>query len=321
MNPSEDSDLPVLVIGATGKQGGAATRELLAAGIPVRALVRNPDTRGARELAELGATLVVGDLYDKDSLIAPCTGVRAVFAIFAPDMANLSGDNEKVHSENLVSAAASAGVPHFIHSSVSGAGDYHRNAPGWKEGRWSTPPSPGATPISEYWEAKATVVELIKAAGFPRWTIIYPSTFMEMFVRPSFYYEDSTGDRMRAALTPEVMVSLVAVKDIGRAVAAAVADPERFANVDLELAGAYVSMEELAATLGAAWDAPITPPNLTAEQALEAGLVPPLVNAGEWIRIVGAPARPEHAAAYGIPTTSLQEWAESDPKSAFVARD
>lgn len=318
---TSESERPVLVIGATGKQGGAAARELLTAGVPVRALVRDPKSRNAREIAELGATLVVGDLYDKDSLVAPCTGVRAVFGVFAPDMADLAGDNERVHSENLIAVAAAAGVPHFIHSSVSGAGEHHRNAPGWKEGRWSTPAAPGVPPISDYWEAKAKVVELVKASGFPRWTIIYPATFMEMFVRPSFYYEDMTGDRMRAALTPDVPISLVAVRDIGRAVASAVLDPEKFANVDVELAGSYVTMAELAGTLADAWDAPITPPDMTADQALAAGMVPPLVNAGEWIRIVGSPARPEHAAAYGIPTTSLEEWARSTPRSAIDVRD
>lgn len=32
---------PVLVTGATGRQGGATARALLAAGVPVRALVRD----------------------------------------------------------------------------------------------------------------------------------------------------------------------------------------------------------------------------------------------------------------------------------------
>ncbi|GAA3353001.1 NmrA family NAD(P)-binding protein [Saccharopolyspora gregorii] len=35
---------PVLVSGATGRQGGATARALLAAGVPVRALVRDPET-------------------------------------------------------------------------------------------------------------------------------------------------------------------------------------------------------------------------------------------------------------------------------------
>lgn len=38
---------PVLVTGATGGQGGASARALLAAGIPVRALVRDPHTQRA----------------------------------------------------------------------------------------------------------------------------------------------------------------------------------------------------------------------------------------------------------------------------------
>ncbi|MFB9840277.1 NmrA family NAD(P)-binding protein, partial [Actinoallomurus acaciae] len=36
-----DSDHPILVTGATGKQGGATVRRLLAGGWPVRALVRD----------------------------------------------------------------------------------------------------------------------------------------------------------------------------------------------------------------------------------------------------------------------------------------
>lgn len=39
---------PVLVTGATGKQGGATARALLAADVPVRALVRDPATDRAR---------------------------------------------------------------------------------------------------------------------------------------------------------------------------------------------------------------------------------------------------------------------------------
>jgi len=39
---------PALVVGATGQQGGASARALLAAGIPVRALVRDPSAERAR---------------------------------------------------------------------------------------------------------------------------------------------------------------------------------------------------------------------------------------------------------------------------------
>src|SRR5262249_220846 len=49
---------PVLVTGATGRQGGAVARSLLARGIPVRALSRNPDKPACRALAQAGAEVV-----------------------------------------------------------------------------------------------------------------------------------------------------------------------------------------------------------------------------------------------------------------------
>jgi uncharacterized protein YbjT (DUF2867 family) len=70
---------PVLVIGATGRQGGATARALRAAGVPVRALVRDPDTDAAKAVEALGAELVTGDLHDRDSVI------RAAAAFAMPE--------------------------------------------------------------------------------------------------------------------------------------------------------------------------------------------------------------------------------------------
>ena len=59
---STRSRRPIAVVGATGLQGGATARALLGAKVPVRALVRRPDSDAARALAELGADLVAADL-------------------------------------------------------------------------------------------------------------------------------------------------------------------------------------------------------------------------------------------------------------------
>ncbi len=50
----------ILVIGATGQQGGAAARHLLNAGWKVRALVRDPEKDAAQALEKQGAELVQG---------------------------------------------------------------------------------------------------------------------------------------------------------------------------------------------------------------------------------------------------------------------
>src|SRR6476469_8217570 len=48
----------IVVTGATGKQGGATARELLAKGHRVRAMTRKPDSPAAWEIAKLGAEVV-----------------------------------------------------------------------------------------------------------------------------------------------------------------------------------------------------------------------------------------------------------------------
>ena len=53
---------PVAVVGATGAQGGAVTRNLLARDLPVRALARDRSTENARALQAAGANVVAADL-------------------------------------------------------------------------------------------------------------------------------------------------------------------------------------------------------------------------------------------------------------------
>ncbi|WP_236791820.1 NmrA family NAD(P)-binding protein [Amycolatopsis sp. GM8] len=312
----QGNDAPVLVVGATGKQGGSTARALLAAGIPVRALVRDPGSERAKALVELGASLAVGDLYDADSLVQPCTGVRAVFSALTPDMMNPAADAERVHARNLIPAAVTAGVPHFVQTSVSGAGG-HTSAPGWDEGRWHRSYHEAVAPISEYWESKEDVNDLVRKAGFLAWTILYPSTFMEMFLRPSVYFEDRTSNRLMAAVNPDSVYALVAVEDIGRAAAAAIADPERFNGVQLELAGDVLTFDEIAAALSRAWDEEILPPELpmSPEQALAKGMVAPIVQASEWNRDVPPTARREHLEKFGITPLDLETWARKTRES------
>lgn len=84
MSNARDGSSPVLVTGATGKQGGAAARHLLAASFGVRALTRNPEEHKARARADRGAEVVRGDLNDPDSLGLALEGVYGVFSVQNP---------------------------------------------------------------------------------------------------------------------------------------------------------------------------------------------------------------------------------------------
>src|SRR5437868_9798513 len=69
----------VLVTGATGQQGGAVARVLLARGHRVMALTRKPDSDAARRLASAGADIVTGDLGDAASVRKAAGDVDTMF--------------------------------------------------------------------------------------------------------------------------------------------------------------------------------------------------------------------------------------------------
>ena len=286
---------PVLVTGATGKQGSAVARALLSEGTPVRALVRDPQSARASAIEALGATLIAGDLNDKDSLIAAASGARAVFSIQTPDLADPGSDSEMLHGKNLVEAAQAADVTQFVHSSVSGAGEFHRNAPGWKEGRWNR----------HFWESKAYTQELVRNAGFTYWTLIKPCYFMENFMRPSAI----VANRLESVIAPSTVMALVAVRDIAGAAAAALSDPTKFNKVELELASDLLTMPEIAAILSEVLGTEIEAHSLSLEEALDAGLPAAAVNSQQRYNEVDNSALPEYAHELGLTTTSFRTWA------------
>jgi uncharacterized protein YbjT (DUF2867 family) len=293
---------PVLVTGATGKQGGATARALLAAGVPVRALDRNPATDAAKAVETLGAELVTGDLDDRGSLVGAADGARAVFSVQMPPFRAGAFDfaGELAQGVNLIEAALAAGVPQFVHSSVSGAGR-HTEAPGWAEGRWAS--------MEPTYAAKVGIEDRVREAGFAHWTLIKPGFFMDnLHPAAEYLFPRGVEGGLVTVLRPETRLSLVAVDDIGAAAAAAVADPQRFDRVELELASDYLTMTEIAKTLSEALGTELAAPDMTEEEAIAAGMPVWAGTSHELMNVAGQPARPEYARALGIPLTTFEEW-------------
>ncbi|MEU9883521.1 NmrA/HSCARG family protein [Streptomyces phaeochromogenes] len=294
---------PVLVTGATGKQGGATVRALRAADVPVRALVRDRTTDRAKAIEAIGAELVTGDLHDRDSVVRAAEGARAVFSVQMPAMTTEGFDfeGEVAQGVNLIEGAKAAGVPQFVHTSVTGAGQ-HIETPGWAEGRWaSMEPTLGA---------KSAIQDRVRAAGFPHWTLLKPGFFMEnLLPSMAFLFPRGVEGGLVSVLNPETRLSLVSVDDIGRAAATAITAPERFDRVELELASDYLSMTEIAEALSRALGTQLSAPDMTEEEALTAGM--PAMGANhEWLNVAGQPGRPQYARDLGIPLTSFEEWAQ-----------
>jgi uncharacterized protein YbjT (DUF2867 family) len=284
-----------LVTAATGQQGGATARALLADGRTTRVLVRDPDSAAAKALAAAGAEMVVGDLDDPASLRAACTGARAVFSMQSPvwGATGMDSETERGRGSNLVEAALASGVETFVHSSVSGVG-HHREVAGWAEGEWSA--------FEDYWENKLFTCDLVRNAGFQSFTLVLPSTFMnhQMFDPANF-----VENRLLTVIAADKLIPLIAVEDIGKASAAAMTDPDRFNGVDLDLAGDLLTMNQVVEVMSRVDGQHYEAVSASIDEAVAAGMNPMQARGVSFQNVLTMPARPEIARSYGL---ELLDW-------------
>src|SRR5262245_58926250 len=100
----------VLVTGATGQIGGQVVDQLSAAGWPVRALTRNPETANLPG----GVEVVRGDLTDVDTLGPALAGVDAVFLVWVAPAAAAAAAIERIAapSRRIMFLSAPHRTPH-----------------------------------------------------------------------------------------------------------------------------------------------------------------------------------------------------------------
>jgi uncharacterized protein YbjT (DUF2867 family) len=221
---------PVLVLGATGGQGGAVVRALQAAARPVRALVRDLGSRSARRLADSGVELAAGGFTDRTALAAAMEGVTAAFALTTPFEAGVEA--EPVQGAAILGAAVDAGLPHLVFSSVAGA-DADTRVP--------------------HFDSKA-VVERAIAAGPVPWTVLAPVYFFDNALGGEEEIRDGV---LALPLPPDHRLQQLDRDDFGRFAAAVLADPDRFAGRRIELASDAPTPREMAGALTAALGRPV----------------------------------------------------------------
>ena len=101
----------ILVTGSTGLIGSEVVRLLSQAGVPSRALVRNP----RREQGLPDITPVVGDLAKPETLSPAFAGATKLFLLTG------NVENALVLQRNAIDAARRAGVTHVVKLSAFGA--------------------------------------------------------------------------------------------------------------------------------------------------------------------------------------------------------
>jgi uncharacterized protein YbjT (DUF2867 family) len=230
----------ILITGATGTNGTELIKLLAREGVGVRALVRSPDRAAA--IAHLhGVELVVGDLGDHSSLQAALSGIERAFLV----------TNSSEEAQNLqcrfVDTARRTGLQHIVKLSQLGA----------------EPTSP-----VRFLRYHAEVEKVIRASGI-NYTFLRPNLFMQglLVFRSSIA---TTGKFFAAA--GDAKVSVVDVRDIATAAAAALTQPGHEGRI-YDLTGPEaLTHPEMAAQLSHALGRPIRFIDITPE-AMKAALL------------------------------------------------
>ena len=252
-------ELTVVVTGATGKQGGAVARGLLARGHEVRAVTRDPHSGLAKALAKAGATVVAASLEDTAALTRALDGATSLFAMTTP----FGGGTESETRQGIAAAdAAQAAGVHLVFTSV-GSANRQTGIP--------------------HFDSKYEVEKHIAKVGV-RATILAPVYFMENLV--TFGKEQLAKGIYGGTLPPTRTLAQVAVADIGAVAVRVLEEPGRFTGKRFDLAGDELTGNDVVAILSRVTGRPFSYFQVPLE-AIRQRMGEDGVRMAEWLERVG----------------------------------
>ena len=217
--------MKVLVTGATGKQGGAVARALLArGGHQIHAVTRDPESEAAQLLAKAGAKLVEANFRSRDSLTTAMEGMDAVFAMTT--FFEEGVDAEMAQGKALIEAARATAVPYFVYTSVAGA-DQKTGIP--------------------HFDSKYEVEKHLQTSGLA-YAVVAPVYFMENMYAPQALEALQNGV-YAAALPGDRQLQQIAVADIGNFTALVIEQRDRFVGQRIDIGSDELDGNEQATIL------------------------------------------------------------------------
>ncbi len=214
----------ILVTGATGRQGGAVIEHLLKNNFSIKALSRTPDSVSAQLLTSKGITVVKGDMSNIQSLKDAMKNCYGVFSI--QNYFEYGAEKEISYGKNVADAAKQSNISHFIYSSVCNT-DSNTGVP--------------------HFETKNKIEQYIKSIDLP-YTILRPVKFMENYYIPQVFKGILSG-KLFDSIKSGKKHQMITLDDIGKYVADAFANPEKYLNKTIEIAGDELTNEEVAQTM------------------------------------------------------------------------
>jgi len=237
----------IVVIGATGAQGGGLVRAILndpKSGFRVRAVTRNTGSDKARELARQGAEVVAADIDDLDSVKRAFEGAHGAYCV-TNFWEHFSPEKELAQAANLAEAAKQAGLGHVIWSTLE---DTRQWVP-LDDDRMPTLMGHYKVP---HFDAKGEADGLFRERGVPT-TFLLTSFYWDNFIH--FGMGPKPGPDGRLAITlpmDDKKLPGIASEDIGRCAYGIFKGGQDYIGRTVGIAGEHLTGDEMAAALGKA---------------------------------------------------------------------
>lgn len=218
--------MKILVIGATGYQGGHVARHLLKKGHTVHAFTRNSSSPAAQELVKLGAVPVLGNLEDSLSIEKALDSVDAVFGMSTPFEINQQANVEQETQEGIrLADAVKKKNTYMVFSSVSDA--------------------PKKTGVPHF-DSKYKIEQHIQTIG-AEVAILGPVYFMENLLR---YQLPLLKEKIYSLpLPPDRKLAQIALDDLAAFAVLALENKNKFVGKRIDLASDELTGKEAAGAL------------------------------------------------------------------------
>lgn len=222
----------VFVCGATGNQGSAFIEHICQHGIKVHAITRDLTSPAAQRLQSQGVSIMEGNFDNQESLKKSMSGCTTLFLNLSPSLTNPTAEIEQ--AKQVLAIAKQVGIQHVIYTTALGTS----NPEALKH--WD-PNSLVGTALT----GKKTIEDEVRNAGFQAWTILRPGNFMVNYLFPLVQmYQGLVETRtFTTAYSKETVLPMVDPNDIGKFAAAAVLDPIKFNQKEIEIASQMMGIE------------------------------------------------------------------------------
>ena len=242
----------IVVVGATGAQGGGLVRAILDdknGPFTARAITRNVDSDKARALADAGAEVVAADLDDVKSLKQAFQGAHGAFCV-TNFWEHFKPEKEISQARNMAQAAKDAGVKHLIWSTL-------------EDTRESIPISDDRMPtlMGKYkvphFDGKGEANAIFTEQGVPT-TFLVTSFYWENFIH--FGMGPKKGADGKLAITLPLgnkKLAGIASEDIGKTAYAIFEDGDEMIGKTVGIAGGHLTGEQMAKSLSKALGQPV----------------------------------------------------------------